>query len=357
MNIKSFPKYFYVGLLIPALFLPGCGAWDWVKSKLGCSPAGRSVMSSPMTNVAVDDTSEILVTINGKPAVTVKSFERDFDMLMEENPQLKQVLPFMPEARRNFLTGLVNQEIVDMYVRDNTLDQKLEYQQDLERLHRSVVRMLNTKYFQQAHPVNIQDEEVQAYYDANKDKMQELVVSRGGCQTVGIQFEKESEAKTFMTKVQNKNISEVAKTEKMTDKVRDFKLVNKQSVGIDTTLRNKIVTMEKFPTTEMIKVGDKAWWVIQVTSREEAKYRAFEDVKQPLRQVVEREKSNEALQKAVDGLKNDMKVVVNDDYFKRSDNAQQPAMPALAQAPEQAQPQQQATQAVQEAAPQPARAV
>jgi parvulin-like peptidyl-prolyl cis-trans isomerase-like protein len=332
---QSCPQYFYIALLMPLVFLSGCGVVDWFKGKCGMGSGSSTpqemVGSNPMTNIAVNDTSEVLVTINGRRVVTVDSFEREFNILLEENPQLKSVLPFMPDARRNFLTGLVNQEVVDLYVFDNHLDKKIEYQRDLERLHRSVIRMLNTKYFTAAHPIEVNDEAVKAYYEANKDKMQELVVSRGGVQTVGVQFEKESEAKAFFAKAQGKNITDVAKTSNLSDKVRDFKFVNKQSVGIDPDLRNKIVALERLPSTELIKVNDKTHWVVQVTIREETKYRAFEEVKEPLRSVVEREKSNESLQKAIEGLKGDLKVVINDDYFKTKEGAAQQNFDALAQ--------------------------
>ncbi len=40
----------------------------------------------------------------------------------------------MPDAQRNFLTGLVNQEIVDMYVRDHKIADRPEYKQELDRM-------------------------------------------------------------------------------------------------------------------------------------------------------------------------------------------------------------------------------
>lgn len=328
-------KHFYIALLLPVVMLPGCGVLDWVKNKFGGGSKGTEQVvdfSSPMTNVSIDDHSEVLVTINGKPAITSKSFERDFETLLEENPQLKSVLPFMPDARKNFLGGLVNQEIVDLYVRDHKLDQKPEYKQDLERLQRSVVRMLNTKYFAAAHPVTVEDAEVVAYYENNKDKMQELIISRGGMQTWGVQFEKEADAKAFQAKVQGKALQDVAKAENMADKVKDFKLVNKQSIGIDPVLRSKIVALEKVPATEVVKVNDKTFWVVQVTSKEDAKYRPFEEVKEPIRQLVEREKSNEALQKAIEDLKQEMHVAINYDYFKQPEmSAGENMQPMMAQ--------------------------
>lgn len=314
-------NYFYLALLIPVVFLPGCGMIDWVKEKFGGAKKTEQpvAQATAMNCCGTGDTSEVLVTIKGQPAITVKSFEQEFELLLEENPQLKSVLPFMPDARKNLLVGLANQEIVDRYVRENNINQQEDYKRDLARFQRSMERMLNTKYFAAKHPVKMDESEIRAYYDNNKDKMQELLISQGGVQACGLRFDKEADAKGFLAKVQGKKLMDVAKAENKAAKVQDFKLVNKQSVGIDPMLRNKIVAIEKTPKTELVKLSDKTCWVIQATAKEEPKYRQFEEVKEPLRQVVEREKSNEALQKAIEDLKQGMQVVINDNYFKQAE--------------------------------------
>jgi hypothetical protein len=326
MNVRQ--GFFSLSLLVlPLVFLPGCKPLDWFKDS---STSTNQASSGPAGQALSDD---VLVTINGKPVVTVESYEHDFDQLLEENPQLKQVLPFMPDARQNFLQGLANQEIVNLYIADRKIDQRPEYKKDLERMQRSLVRVLNTKYFAAEHPVKVSDSDVHAYYDTNKDKMQELVISRGGVQAMGVQFEKEADAQAFMNKVKGKSAQfmDIVKEQKLTDKVRDFKLVNKQSVGIDPVLRNKIASITSVPMIELVKVNDKTFWVINATALEEVKYRSFEEVKEPLRGLVEREKTNEALQLAIEAIKKDMNIVVNEDYFKKEQNAAEQAEVAFNQ--------------------------
>lgn len=325
-------RYFYVALLVPLTFLPGCGVSDWVKNKLGGSKqADQSVdFANPLCNISSDDASEVLVTIKGQPAITINSFEQEFDSLLEDNPQLKSMLPFMPDARKNLLTGLTQQEVVDCYIYEQGINKQEDYQRDLARFERSMKRALNTKYFAAKHPVTIEEADVRTYYDANKDKMQELVVSKGGVPACGVRFEKEADAKAFLAKAQGKSVMEIAKAEKMSDKAKDFEIVHKHSTGMDTMLRFKILALEKTPTTEVIKVSDKEFWVVQAGAKEGPKYRAFEEVKEPLRQLVEREKTNEVLQKALEDLKQSMQVVINYDYFKQQDVSEESQLPVMA---------------------------
>ncbi len=62
----------------------------------------------------------------------------------------------------------------------------------------------------------------------------------------------------------------------------------------------------------------RSFWIVQATAKEEPKYRAFEEVKDPIKQLVEREKTNQVLQAAIDDLRKQMHVVINDDYFKKN---------------------------------------
>jgi hypothetical protein len=148
------------------------------------------------------------------------------------------------------------------------------------------------------------------------------MISRGGVQASGVSFDKEASAKAFFDKAKGvKDFAKVAKEAGLSDKVRDFKLVNAQSVGIDPVLRNKIVAATKFPSVEMLKAGEQ-YWVLQVTSKEEAKYRPFEQVKAEIEREVEKQKRMEVFEQHINKLKTEYKVVENDAYFKAKQQAQ-----------------------------------
>lgn len=339
-------KFAVALLVVPMVFLPGCGWLECLRGKKDAAAEGKPV-----------------VTMAGDVVITTKSFEAEFEQLLEENPHLKSVLALMPDAKKNFLMGMVNQNVVDKWVSANKIDQKEEYQKELDRMMRSVKRMLNTKYFGLEHPVQVGENEVAEFYDKNKDSMPDLIVSRGGVKASGVSFEKEADAKAFLAKVREmKDISKAANAAHVTKNLRDFKMVNSQSLGMDAALREKIVSLEKVPTVELVKVNDKSFWVVSATAKEESQYRPLEQVKAGLEQYVAKEKRMEMFDKEISKLKADYNVVINEDALNPepatqvADAQQEPAQAVVADANVQAAPAQE-TVAANEAAPvQPAQA-
>ena len=315
-NMHSLTHKFALALLIvPVVFLPSCAPWNWLKEKMGCNTSG---------SVSVNDSSAVLVSLKGQPVITQQSFEREFEQLLEENPHLKSVLALMPDAKKNFLQGMVNQEIVDRWVTENKVDQKNEYKKELDRMMRSVRRMLNTKYFGLEHPVNTSETEVAEFYDKNKDSMPDLMISRGGVQATGVSFDKELDAKSFLVKARElKDVKKAADAAKLTKNYRDFKSVNSQSLGMDAGLRDKIAAITKVPSIELVRLSDNSFWVVSATSKEETKYRPYDQVKSGLEQFVAKEKRMEMFDKEISKLKTDYTLVVNDDALKPAQQADQ----------------------------------
>ena len=149
--------------------------------------------------------------------------------------------------------------------------------------------------------------------------MPEAVVSRGGVNATGVSFTKEADAKAFLEKAKGKGatLDKVAKENNLGDKYRDFKLVNAMSIGVDPVLRDKIVALKKFPALELVKVNDNTYWVVYAASKEEQKYRSFEEVKPVIEQRLTGQKQEKAMEKAMEQLKKDYNVVINEDYFKK----------------------------------------
>jgi hypothetical protein len=317
--MTSYKKLSVTILALPLLFLPACAPWDWVKSKLGKKDQLTSVGTG---DDALADEGEVLVSMNGKSIISNKSLDRDFEQLLEENPQLKSVLPLMPDAKSNFLQGMVSQAVVDRYAEENNFESNVAYQEDCKRMMRSVKRMLNTKYFDMAHPVAVADADVEKFYNDNKDMMPELVMSRGGVKAMGISFPTEAEARSFMAKAKGKDMAKVAKEMGMSAKVRDFKMVNAQSMGVDTRVKNRIAAISAVPAMEMVQGEDKAFWVVSATEKQNATYRPLEQVRAGLKQYMEKERRMAIRDTEINKLKDQYKVSVNDAYFKKQQDAQ-----------------------------------
>ncbi len=312
-------------LVAPIVLLSGCAPLDWVKEKLGCSKQrfNDTVAMSDGTQNLADDGSKVLASIGDKAIVTEKSLTRDFDRLLEDEPRFRQMLPMIPDVKYSFCKGLVSQAVVDKDIVDKKIDQTKEYQEEFARAVRSVKSMLNTKYFGQQYPVQLTDADAKAFYEERKSQIPELLISRGGVNAVGLSCKSEAEAKDFAGRAKGKNLAQVAEAAGKKTNFRDFKLVNEQTVGVDAALKSKIASLKKFPTTDVMKATDGVFWVVSATGVEEPKYLPFEQVKEGLKQYAEKEQSMEKINKEIERLSKEYKVVINEDYFKKSAESQQ----------------------------------
>ena len=295
-------------LLSPLVFLPGC--MDNTKSEVASTATAGGAKS-------LDDGSEVLLKIDGRSVITLNSLNAEFDRLLDENPQLKQVLPFMPEAKANFFQGMVNQEIVDHWITKNGISATAEYEKEFEKTMEQVKKMLNTKYFSDRHPVKVAESEVKAFYEENKTKLPDLMISQGGVKAEGVSFKAEDAAKAFLAKAKEtqNGLEKVAADAGFSGDYRDFKMVNNQSLAIDPALRSKLVGLTRFPALELVKAGD-VWWVVKATAKEDAQYRPYEQIKPSLEEYLKKQKQMEVFEKAIDGYKKQFTIEMNDAPLK-----------------------------------------
>jgi len=303
MNTMIKNKNLFIALVVASMaVLPGC---DWLKKRGCCGGAGNDELVQQ---------GEMLASLDGKTIISDKSLERDFEQLLEENPQLRQVLPLMPDAKTNFLQGMVSQAVVDQYVVDNKINQQEDYQAELSRMTRSVERMLNTKYFSLAHPINVSDEDAKKYYEDNKATMPDLMISRGGVKAEGVAFTKEADAKAFAAKTQGKCcFQKMAREDGL--KLQDFKVVNAESAGVNPALRQAISSVTTVPSVQVVKADGKVW-VVNSYEKIDPQYRPFEQVANGIKQFVEKEQRMAMFDKEITQLKEQYHVVVNEEPLK-----------------------------------------
>jgi len=232
MNKNSNQLYLAL-LMVPAVFLPGCT--DWFQKKVSEGDATQPAEQVKETAKGkgsdtgkVAKNGAVLVSFKGETVLTVEGFERDFDKLLDENPQLKSVLPFMPDAKRKYAEGVVSQLLIDEEIKNKKIDQTQEYKDDLANMIMNVKRMVNQKYFGKKHTTEVVEADVKKYYEDNKDTMPDLLLSRGGVSAAGVSFKKEEDAQAFLAKVKESKdeLSKVADSADLTKKFRDFYKVN-----------------------------------------------------------------------------------------------------------------------------------
>jgi hypothetical protein len=281
--------------------------------------------------------------MGGKPVLTIKEFEERFEQLLNGQPQLRAMLQYMPDLKVDVAKSLVSQSVIDKYIEEGGLDKQADYKNDLEQARNQAQKIVNVKYFRNACTKATTTEDVKKYYDEHKDEHQELLLSRGGMPATGLSFDKEADAKAFLTKVIGKKAEEfkkIAEADKLGAKVRNFGFVNAQSLGMDNALRDKIVALKK-ATTDVFKINDKTFWVVTVGAKEETKYRPFEEVKAGLEKFLANRKMEEAMEQKLDELKTKYGVVIKEEILKPKPveepakaAANEPAQPDKAQQPE-----------------------
>src|SRR3990172_3620424 len=320
MNNKIHKNMLVGGVVATLSFLPGCidmFKGDQAPTETRSSQEGRTPM-----------TGEVLVTMKGMPAITTDSLQLEKEKLLKANPQIRQALAFMDskEVDRNILEGLINQKIVDEYIVANNINQTAAYQAELKDLCDSMERMLNSKFFSERKAVSVPESEVRSFYEANKDKIQDLTISQGGVAATGIEFADAATARTFATRAKTApgGFKKVAQDDGLTAKIRDFKLVNNQSIGIDEQLRDKIAAIRTAPSVEVFDVNGM-FWVVNATAKEEPKYIPYEQIKDRLKEQLEQNKRVEVFGKEIDALKKEYSVEVNEDFFKSPEMPQEQA--------------------------------
>ena len=313
-------------MLSSLLLLPSCGLIDWIKDKFGGGDEATSEQMGGNYGVARSDSSDVLATIGGKPLITKDMLDVEKQRLIESNPQLQAMIALMDEKQldRNLLDGLASREVIRKYIKDNRVQQSDKYKKDFETVLNQVRDALNTRYFMEAFTEQANDTEVQAYYDENKDTMPNLLISRGGIQAKGVSFKDRQGAKEFATKVKaaKNDIDKAAKDASITDRVKDWRLVNDESIGLEDELKTRIGAIKSFPRVEVVKVGSE-YWTIAASRREDAKYRPLEQVKAELKQAIEKEKTMKRFEQEVARLKDEYQIRINETFFAEapSDNA------------------------------------
>lgn len=256
---------------------------------------------------------DVLLTIGDKPAVTVTDFETYYNQILDQQPQLRSFAAFMPDLKLNVFSTLASQKIIEHWAQENKIEQKPEYQTDRRMLAENMDRGLAIKYFQTAHPVAVNEQDVKNYYEENKDTL--YAMSPAGVNAVAVSFDQEAPAKTFLEKVKHPgaDFTKAATESKLT--VRNLGKVNEQSQGVDKELKEKIVALKKVPSVQLLNAG-KTYWVVQAKSKDTAKYYPFEQAKEDAQTRVNTERMGEMFNTEIEKLKKEYNVVEFKKYFE-----------------------------------------
>ena len=322
-------------MLTALALLPGCKRW--FDEKFGCKKCDETSSTVMPTRDKKIGGEEIVVTIDGKPAVTSKDFDMSFQMLMQSQQGLMQVLPMMPEDQvlqlfKQMAENLAAERVAVEWIRREGIDKTEEYQTNAKLIHEAVDRDLAARAFQSEllKKIQINDEDARRFYEKNRDtnpylKRSPFVSGTLSAQVSSVAFSDEKKAQDFFAKAKKGNFAQVAKDAKLT--VKDHGFINAQS-DVDNAIKAKALNAKQTPIVEMAKGLDGKFYVMYVTNKQEPKAVAFDQVKDKVKELMLAERFQELYQKEVEKLKKSYGVSINHDYIKKIVSEIKPAQMA-----------------------------
>lgn len=294
----------YAFVLVSVLMmLAGC---DWFKK-----------------NESKSDTSsasgDVLMTIDGAPALTAQEYEEQLALACKANPQIEMFIQMMPNAEREYVfRGMATARLIKAWAEKEGIPSTEKFVQERKHLHDAIDLQLYMKYFDEAYPINVTDSDVQKYYEEKKDVIPGLAISQGGVESSFVRFESKSKAQDFFDKV--KDVKKADSFKKIAEDAKQQvgqSVINAKSPFGDA-IKTAVLETKKYPSVQMVKAGEDAYWVIFASGKTEAKYHDIKSpqVQQGLRKMISDERKEKQLEEVVEKLKTEMNVVENGKYFE-----------------------------------------
>lgn len=301
---------FTAGLIL----LSGCSWWPFGKK----AAQGSSAASG-----------DVLLTIDGTPAMTVQDYEEQLDMARKANPQIDMLLQMMPNAEREFVfRGMTTAKLMQAWAKKQGIDQTPEFQKQRKQLHEAMDLQLFMKYFDDAHPVNVSDSDLENYYEEKKDVIPALTITPGGVEIFFVRFDSKDKADKFYDKTREIKKSEAFKSIAEDQKQQVGTSVINEKSPFSEAIKKTVLDLKKIPSVHVVKAGENAYWVILAAGKSEAKYRDLKnpEVQNGLKKMLADERKEKQLEKLVEDLKKEMNVVENNKYFEDKEQQKRAAM-------------------------------
>lgn len=288
------------------------------------------------------DSSTILLTVDGRPALTQRDFDNLINEITEANEQAKLMLQLIPDFREQFFKAKKQAIIISEWAKRNGIRNTPEYKKKENRMMEAIKESLDSEEFVKRHSVEVSDEDALKYYEENKDKDPRIANATPGVHAVGVKFDDSAKASEFAKKVKNggsKNIEGLAKENKLT--ITSFGTITQDSM-IDNAIKSKALSTKQFPDTFMVKDASGKSWVVVAKNKDKGTYKKFEEVKETIKHMLKPRKLEEMVNTELPKLEVEYKIVENNKHFEdlrkkseqdQASQAQEMGMPEMPKAP------------------------
>ncbi|MFA5306590.1 MAG: peptidyl-prolyl cis-trans isomerase [Candidatus Babeliales bacterium] len=305
-------------LLASLMLATGC---DILKKKESLEPRAETASKSGIT----------LCSINGESAVTEGEYKNNLHQMLQSNPYFKgasaESLP--NELKRRFLEQLAMQSVIEKFSDKNGIENDPEFIKIFNELKDQVKRSIKVQLFEKRiyDGIKVADADITKYYNDNKER---FVKVAGGVLAMGSRFDSEAQANAFLAQAKHniEGFEKLAKADKA-GKFRDFGRVSKEARGgfqmevVPAPVKETVLGLTKLPSVEKIKVG-KEFWVVKAWDKKDTVIFGVDEVKTHIEAMLKNNQFKDVIEKRMEELKKEMKVVINEDYFKDTKAAPAP---------------------------------
>ncbi|MGD0229097.1 MAG: peptidyl-prolyl cis-trans isomerase [Syntrophorhabdales bacterium] len=253
----------------------------------------------------------------GKTIVTIdgdRITEQEFNSELDKIPMNMKMLVASQSGKRNFLDRLIVQKLLLREAKKENVEKDKEFQDRLAEFREQLIMqtLLSKKVGAGS---KFTDEELQKYYDAHKEEFKK----EREIQTRQIVVKTEQEAKELQAKIaKGEDFTELAKRYSLDPSAR----ANGGDIGYHP--KGTLIPQYEEAAFKLTKVGEVSppvktqlgYHIIQLEGVKPPAYVSFAEVKDFIRQKMTQEKQTEVVQKYVEDLKKNAKIVVNEDLLK-----------------------------------------
>lgn len=316
-------------LLVSSLaLLSGC---DWFKQS-DCPSCDHHASAT-----AAPSADDVLLEINGKPAVTKQKFDEFYDSVLASDPQSG----FTPGIAQKIFAYLEQAALMDASIKKDKKDLDPEYKKKLEQAFELARIPVNAEFFQQEiiNTIDVSDAALEAFYAEQLDKNPTLgrppfMTKAGGIKVDAIEFNDDKSAKEFLNKVQKPGADFAALAKADNKKVQDLGVVSAQSRA-DMAVIAKAKDLQP-NAIEKVNLSNGKFMVIKgVGARQNPESVSFADIvadenlKGYLKQIKQSAEIQPLMMKKFDDIKKDLNVVPNMKYVEEKDANQNAEFEAM----------------------------
>ncbi len=306
--MQKYRSFFNVALLVSALgILPGCDLF-----KPASCPTCKPVTEPPAKQ------EDVLLSINGKPAITKQKFEDFYDLAAA------QAGPYGGPSKREVFKQIEAMAVLDNYFKTSGKEAEAEYQKELARAYDHARWGLNTQLLAKElqEKIDVSESALTKFYNEQIGANQAFdrppfLKHPESISIKAVEFTDKKAANDFLAKAKKDFAGAAAEAGKST---KDLGPVSAQSQDVDFAIRLKAKSL-KPGDVEVVQTGD-TFTVIKGGNKVDAAYASFDEIKampqmlEMLGQFKKQSELEKAFMDRIEELKKGLSLSTSDEYFK-----------------------------------------